>query len=64
MRSLCCTTCIAVVIIDATSATFDGRMIVSALVITLPNSRDVLLGDLQLDGFGAAGQRAWLPRRA
>ena len=34
----CCTTFIAVVIIDATSDRFDGRMIVSALLITLPNS--------------------------
>ena len=32
------TTDIAVVIIEATSATFDGRMMVSALLITLPNS--------------------------
>src|SRR5678815_1958732 len=31
-------TVIAVVIIAATSATFAGRMIVSALLITLPNS--------------------------
>ncbi len=35
---VCCTTFIAVVIIDATSLRFDGRMIVSALLITLPNS--------------------------
>ncbi len=33
-----CTTFIAVVIIDATSLRFDGRMMVSALLITLPNS--------------------------
>ena len=35
---VCCTTFIAVVIIPATSDRFDGRMIVSALLITLPNS--------------------------
>lgn len=35
---VCATTFMAVVIMAATSATFDGRMIVSALLITLPNS--------------------------